>query len=151
MIFKKIKKLRKNTCNLFCAVLLYASRQGTEHRTAKITGCGEVWYRAWMGFKRPWVRISTLGPRKQSKSKDLGCFFDFLRRNAVTSKANDNRSANKGFLWPLFAQQLIDTFARCNFRFCGQVSVEISELPRNHMRFQKYHSVLLLVKTRINA
>ena len=27
-------------------------------------GCGEVWYRAWMGFKRPRVRISALGPNK---------------------------------------------------------------------------------------
>ena len=30
--------------------------------TAKISGCGEVWYRAWMGFKRPLVRIQSLGP-----------------------------------------------------------------------------------------
>ena len=28
----------------------------------KLTGCGEVWYRAWFGSKRPRVRIPTLRP-----------------------------------------------------------------------------------------
>ncbi len=41
---------------------------------AAISGCGEVWYRAWMGFKRPWVRISTLGP-KISLRFGVGIFF----------------------------------------------------------------------------
>ena len=26
-------------------------------------GCGEVWYRAWFGSKRPWVRIPPLRPK----------------------------------------------------------------------------------------
>ena len=30
---------------------------------AKLTGCGEVWYRAWFGSKRPRVRIPTLRPK----------------------------------------------------------------------------------------
>ena len=30
------------------------------------TGCGEAWYRAWFGTKRPRVRISTLRPVTQS-------------------------------------------------------------------------------------
>ena len=30
---------------------------------AKQTGCGEVWYRAWFGSKRPRVRIPTLRPK----------------------------------------------------------------------------------------
>ena len=29
---------------------------------SKPTGCGEVWYRAWFGSKRPRVRIPTLRP-----------------------------------------------------------------------------------------
>ena len=28
-----------------------------------LTGCGEVWYRAWFGSKRPRVRIPTLRPK----------------------------------------------------------------------------------------
>ena len=28
----------------------------------RLTGCGEVWYRAWFGSKRPRVRIPTLRP-----------------------------------------------------------------------------------------
>ncbi len=30
---------------------------------ARLTGCGEVWYRAWFGSKRPRVRIPTLRPK----------------------------------------------------------------------------------------
>ena len=26
------------------------------------SGCGEAWYRAWFGSKRPWVQIPPLGP-----------------------------------------------------------------------------------------
>ena len=40
-----------------------------------ISGCGEVWYRAWMGFKRPRVRISTLGPKKAEGVFALSAFF----------------------------------------------------------------------------
>ena len=29
----------------------------------RLTGCGEVWYRAWFGSKRPRVRIPTLRPK----------------------------------------------------------------------------------------
>ena len=32
----------------------------------QVSGCGEVWYRAWFGSKRPWVRIPSLRPEKPS-------------------------------------------------------------------------------------
>ena len=52
-------------------------------RRKHLSGCGEVWYRAWMGFKRPRVRISTLGPKKQ---KQLLLFLLFsLCRDSNTS------------------------------------------------------------------
>ena len=30
-----------------------------------LSGCGEVWYRAWFGTKRPRVQIPTLRPEKK--------------------------------------------------------------------------------------
>ena len=30
-----------------------------------LSGCGEAWYRAWFGSKRPRVRIPTLRPKKR--------------------------------------------------------------------------------------
>ena len=63
--------------------------------------------------------------QENSPNQKIWAVFCFLERNAVVSKVNDNKSANKGVLWPLFAQQLFDAFARCDFRFCGQVSVDI--------------------------
>ena len=47
-----------------------------------ISGCGEVWYRAWMGFKRPRVRISTLGPRMEFTIVDSILFACYLRKNS---------------------------------------------------------------------
>lgn len=29
----------------------------------KMSGCGEVWYRAWFGTRRPWVQIPSLRPK----------------------------------------------------------------------------------------
>ena len=28
----------------------------------RASGCGEVWYRAWFGTKRPWVQVPSLRP-----------------------------------------------------------------------------------------
>ena len=46
------------------------------------SGCGEAWYRAWFGSKRPWVQIPPLGPpgtleavRPQGFSAFLGASF----------------------------------------------------------------------------
>ena len=39
----------------------------------RLTGCGEAWYRAWFGSKRPRVRIPTLRPQKASAA--AGAFF----------------------------------------------------------------------------
>ena len=33
-----------------------------------VSGCGEVWYRAWFGSKRPWVRIPSLRPKNRQCS-----------------------------------------------------------------------------------
>ena len=41
-----------------------------------LTGCGEVWYRAWFGSKRPRVRIPTLRPTKKAlKLNEFQGFF----------------------------------------------------------------------------
>ena len=52
----------------------------------EISGCGEVWYRAWMGFKRPRVRISTLGPKKSWNRKISGLFVCFGTGESPTRK-----------------------------------------------------------------
>ena len=57
-------------------MVIYISRSG-ETPAARKSGCGEVWYRAWMGFKRPWVRISALGPNKRQLQKQLPFVFAF--------------------------------------------------------------------------
>ena len=44
----------------------------------KLSGCGEVWYRAWFGTKRPRVRIPTLRP-KIRRSYERRIFYYFLR------------------------------------------------------------------------
>ena len=47
-----------------------------------ISGCGEVWYRAWFGTKRPRVQVPTLRPRKTADSeKNLPFFSVFCQRN----------------------------------------------------------------------
>ena len=39
-------------------------------RSSISSGCGEAWYRAWFGSKRPWVQIPPLGPKREAK-KDI--------------------------------------------------------------------------------
>ena len=56
-------KFEKKTCILKKSVILWIGWQREQQQLRK-SGCGEVWYRAWMGFKRPRVRISTLGPNR---------------------------------------------------------------------------------------
>lgn len=65
------------------------------------SGCGEVWYRAWFGTKRPWVRIPSLRPRRRlalSRKKEIGLYsvlfpflplsFAFLFSRDVTARNN---------------------------------------------------------------
>ena len=42
---------------------------------ASVSGCGEVWYRAWFGTKRPWVQVPPLGPEKDKVFKEFLVFF----------------------------------------------------------------------------
>ena len=48
----------------------------------KITksGCGEAWYRAWFGSKRPWVQIPPLGPNNDNPNYiiQVGNVFGFI-------------------------------------------------------------------------
>ena len=44
----------------------------------RITGLSEVWYRAWFGTKRPWVRIPQPGPGKALETYVSGAFSHFL-------------------------------------------------------------------------
>ena len=41
----------------------------------KLSGCGEAWYRAWFGSKRPQVQILSLGP-KNTADVMSAVFFD---------------------------------------------------------------------------
>ena len=45
-----------------------------------ISGCGEAWYRAWFGSKRPWVRIPPLGPNNDNPNYiiQVGNVFGFI-------------------------------------------------------------------------
>ena len=43
----------------------------------KLSGCGEAWYRAWFGSKRPQVQILSLGP-KNTADEMSAVFFVLL-------------------------------------------------------------------------
>ena len=43
----------------------YLTRREILHIIGALSGCGEAWYRAWFGSKRPRVRIPTLRPRRR--------------------------------------------------------------------------------------
>ena len=54
-----------------------------------ISGCGEVWYRAWFGTKRPWVQVPPLGP------KITGCHqtdCDFYFKKGLEGRAEQSNS-----------------------------------------------------------
>ena len=53
----------------------YLTNRRYESIIVTISGCGEVWYRAWFGSKRPWVRIPSLRP-KNNPPPAGGLFFD---------------------------------------------------------------------------
>ena len=62
------------------------------------SGCGEVWYRAWFGTKRPWVQVPSLRPSQRKSPKPQGfraffvasyitCFFcEILKDQGATKK-----------------------------------------------------------------
>ena len=43
-----------------------------------LTGCGEAWYRAWFGSKRPRVRIPPLRPKKTVSQTVVLRYFFFI-------------------------------------------------------------------------
>ena len=75
----------------------------------RLTGCGEAWYRAWFGSKRPRVRIPTLRPKKTVSQTVVlryfffiyGCFLNFYaifdfgyfseKSKKVNKKVNNGR------------------------------------------------------------
>ena len=52
----------------------------------RLTGCGEVWYRAWFGTKRPRVQIPTLRPRRRKLC--IACDDFFMRCIKKSSRAH---------------------------------------------------------------
>ena len=46
----------------------------------RLSGCGEVWYRAWFGSKRPRVRIPPLRPLRNSPYRSVSALRRKLRR-----------------------------------------------------------------------
>ena len=59
-----------------------------------LTGCGEVWYRAWFGTKRPRVRIPTLRPNPAEIFRfqpDFSAYSElFSMENSVTFPSDPN-------------------------------------------------------------
>ena len=49
-----------------------------------VSGCGEAWYRAWFGSKRPGVRIPTLRPKMSPYRAHL---FVFLKQSDLLAKS----------------------------------------------------------------
>ena len=47
----------------------------------KLSGCGEAWYRAWFGSKRPQVQILSLGPKNTADEMSAVFFvlLDFVK------------------------------------------------------------------------
>ena len=43
----------------------------------RASGCGEVWYRAWFGTKRPWVQVPSLRPFRVF-TRDLTCEYSIF-------------------------------------------------------------------------
>lgn len=51
----KFKKNLDFICEIYYNTLAFKNKC--------ISGCGEVWYRAWFGTKRPWVQVPSLRPQ----------------------------------------------------------------------------------------
>ena len=49
------------------------------------SGCGEVWYRAWFGTKRPWVQVPSLRPTRKSRLKS-GFSFLYVEKPGLCPK-----------------------------------------------------------------
>ena len=59
------------------------------------TGLSEVWYRAWFGTKRPWVRVPQPGPKIQMPL--LRCLdFSFEQSGTRTVKCNAGERCRRG-------------------------------------------------------
>ena len=54
----------------------------------KLSGCGEVWYRAWFGSKRPRVRIPPLRPKKTVSQTVVLRYFFFIYGYFLNFSAN---------------------------------------------------------------
>ena len=81
--WQKVKNSQNRGWQFSAPVLIYASREAVTQTTNKISGCGEVWYRAWMGFKRPLVRIQSLGPKNDKFLLGLVVFSFWLDSNPL--------------------------------------------------------------------
>ena len=72
------------------------------------SGCGEVWYRAWFGTKRPRVRIPTLRPNPAEIFRfqpDFSAFSEhFPMDNSVTFPSDPNLTQTKNQV-ELFARE----------------------------------------------
>ena len=65
-----LKKLR-----WFWFLFSFVDKKAVNHQ---ISGCGEAWYRAWFGSKRPWVQIPPLGPKIRWNYQISADFCNFL-------------------------------------------------------------------------
>src|SRR5699024_3268487 len=83
--------------------IFYLTGRGKAAILNKLTsGCGEAWYRAWFGSKRPWVQIPPLGPARRKRHIACDELFHFIakliaRSFCYSSLPNRNRFAGLRF------------------------------------------------------
>ena len=72
------------------------NRPNHPYNKKAVSGCGEVWYRAWFGTKRPRVRIPTLRPRRSKLCIACSDFFSKVRARSLRCSSFSNRKRCAG-------------------------------------------------------
>ena len=69
----------------------------------KLSGCGEAWYRAWFGSKRPQVQILSLGPKNTADEMSAVFFvlLDFVEPAASCMEIRRLMALRVSTLWAI--------------------------------------------------
>ena len=105
------------------------NRPNHPYNKKAVSGCGEVWYRAWFGTKRPRVRIPTLRPRRSKLCIACSDFFSKVRARSLRCSSFSNRKRCAGLRFDetggfgvgasfLSTQAMDKPFWACSF-FCN--------------------------------
>ena len=86
--------ISRTVCQIAKAMNFLLTKQEFLTIIIGLTGCGEVWYRAWFGTKRPRVRIPTLRPNPAEIFRfqpDFSAYSElFPMENSVTFPSDPN-------------------------------------------------------------